>query len=834
MLVKILFLILLLFRISCFFTFSQYIVKGRIVDTTTLQPISFANISIKESLYGTISDVDGNFSISLKSLPVQIQISFVGYETKIFSIDKLPEKNIIITLKPQTFVLPELTVKAGENPAHRIIRKALEMRNINNPEQVQTFRFTSYNKLYFTIDKKSIIYNYDTLKVNKTKANKYNSMYDDTLSKISSKIDSFFNKSHLFLSESVTRRYFQKPDKNKEIVLYTKTSGIKLPYFIMLSTQFQSFTFYNDFVTIFDKKYLNPVSEQAIKRYFYEINDTLINENGDSIFVISFRPLKNTLFDGLKGAMHINTNRYAIQTIIAEPAKAESNFSVKIQQFYSFVNSQQWFPTQLNTDIKISFLELNERNDTLRLNDSNIVIVKKTIPLVGVGKSYIDSISINPTLPLKIFNEVSIELKNNAHTVHDTTWNDYRTEAFGEIEKNTYRIVDSIGESINLDKLLLFFEYFLSGYVPIKFLNIGIINIFDYNRFEGFRMNLDLKTNENISKFWSVGGYVGYGFYDKEIKYGGSFNLTPFSKSEFLWTIAHKNDVKETGSFSFFEDKNILSNESLSRIYINLMDYITQYKTSVVFRTFKYFKNQLSITKNNLYLSPANWFYSNDSLISVINYNEAILSIKFLYKEQFFQTLKNRYSLGSKYPSFYFNVNFGKIESTSSNYLKSEIKFVAPISWGLYGNSSIAFIGGYTQTNLPLPLLYNGKGTKFMDISIYAEHTFTTMKVNEFFYHQFLFCFIKHDFGKVLFQIGKFKPGLIIHQNMAIGDLRQSEYYKQNTTKKLYTESGIQFYNLFSQQFNSFGIGIFYRYGNYSLPKIRDNLALKITISYSL
>lgn len=824
----------LFFQFSIVFLKAQQQIKGHILDAKTKQPISFANITIKDSLYGTISDVDGFFTIKIKYLPCKIQVSFVGYETKIISLDKYFDKPIQIFLYPQTFLLPELTIKASENPAHRIIRKAIEMRQINNPEQVQSFKYTSYNKLVFSIDKKSIVYVYDTIKVVPSKAQKFRLVENDSTIRntISYEIDSFFNKSYLFLSESVTRRYFKSPDKNKELILYTRTSGIKQPYFIMLATQFQSFSFYNDFVTILDKKYLNPVSKQAIGRYYYEIKDTLINEIGDSIFVISFRPLKNTLFDGLKGLMHINTNQYAIQTIQAEPVKTEPMYQIKIQQLYSFVHSKQWFPTQLNTDIKINNLQIQDRNDTLRINDSNIVVIKKTIPLIGIGKSYIDSIEIDVDISPKIFNQVTIEVQKNAHIVPDTIWNDYRAETFGEIEKNTYRTIDSIGQSIKLDRFLLFFEYFLRGNIPIKFVNLGINNLFDFNRFEGFRLNLDLKTNEKVSKYWTLGGYIGYSFKDEQYKYGSSFSLKPFIYSDFLWSISYKNDVRETGYFSFFEEKSLLGNENLRRIYINLMDYHTQYKTHLIVRAFKYFKNKISITKNSLFLNPTNWFYFNDSLISAVNYNEASWSIKFLYKEQFFQTLMGRYSLGSKYPTLYVNVHTGTIGFSSSSYFKSEFKCQVPISMGLNGKTTIAIIGGYTPNNIPLPLLYNGKGTKFMDLSIYADHSFTTMQVNEFFYHKFLFSFLKHDFGKILFQVGKFKPGLALHHNMAIGNLRQSEFYRAKTTNKLYTESGIQLYNLFSQSFNSFGIGIFYRYGHYSLGKLKDNVALKLTISY--
>ncbi|MCX7861537.1 MAG: DUF5686 and carboxypeptidase regulatory-like domain-containing protein [Bacteroidales bacterium] len=833
---SILFLHSILFFLS---SFSQHIISGKILDKKTREPIPFANIIVKNSSYGTVSDIDGNFTLTVPQLPVSLQVSYIGFET--CSIEVLHQtKQLQITLTPTTIQLPEIIIKPTENPALRIIRKVIEMRNRNNPEQLNSFQYIAYNKLYFTIDRKNIIFTIDTIRTKKNIHRNYPIFTDSIYHSIRQKnytsayVDSFFNQSYLFLSESVSKRYFQYPDQNKEIILSTRTSGLQQPYFVLLATQFQSFSFYNDFVTILDKKYLNPLSPLAIGRYFYEISDTILTQHNDTIFVIQFRPLKHTLFDGLSGTVHIHTRHYAIQAIKAEPAAIQPLFYVRIQQLYSFIDSIQWFPVQLNTDIKYKTLLLTDKNDTLRINDTSFVVISKSIPLVGIGKSYIDSITINTHIPKKTFNNVTIELLKHAHKTNDTVWTKYRKESFGKIETNTYKIIDSIGKEIKLDKKIQSLEYLLSGYIPYKFIHLGIYNLFDFNRFEGFRINADLLTNDQISSYFSIGGFLGYAFRDKQTKFGIRANMKPNLYNDFQFNLASIFDTRETGSFQFFDDKSVLNNESFRRIYINRMDYRMQYNANVIFRTFQYLKSIIQFSTNTLYLSEQNWFSYNNNIHTHLQYQELWFGSKFLYKEKFFQTLKGRYSLGSSYPSVFLNLHFGQLKTYKQYYFKSECKIKIPIHWGIAGKSQITFLAGYTPSNLPLPLVYNGKGTKFLNFMIYSENTFATMQVNEFFYHSFAYNFIQHDFGHILFKIGKFKPGLILHHNIAIGNLRQNIYFNANTTHKPYTECGIQCYSLFRQSFNSFGIAIFYRYGYYKLNTLSDNLAFKISISYSL
>ena len=50
-------------------------------------------------------------------------------------------------MQSSTFNLTEAVVVAGENPAHRIIKKVVKNRDQNNPEKMQSFQCITYNKV---------------------------------------------------------------------------------------------------------------------------------------------------------------------------------------------------------------------------------------------------------------------------------------------------------------------------------------------------------------------------------------------------------------------------------------------------------------------------------------------------------------------------------------------------------------------------------------------------------------------------------------------------------------------------------------------------------------
>ncbi|MFA4853064.1 MAG: DUF5686 family protein, partial [Bacteroidales bacterium] len=254
-------------------------ISGKVIDPQTKEPLAFVNILVNKDNQVSQTDIDGIFRITFKTTIDSLQFSYVGYETYVYKVLN-KTKNLIIELKKKQFLLNEVVIFPGENPAHRIINKVIENRDKNNPEKMNSFSYTSYNKMIFTIpmdslDKDTIRNDSDFIKVKK-----------------------ILKKQYLFLMESVTERKFMYPDKNNEKLVASKISGLKDPLLSLLFSQVQSFSFYNEIFHLLDKNYLNPISKGSPNKYFFLLEDTLYQGN-DSVYIISYKPHRNQNFDGL-------------------------------------------------------------------------------------------------------------------------------------------------------------------------------------------------------------------------------------------------------------------------------------------------------------------------------------------------------------------------------------------------------------------------------------------------------------------------------------------------------------------------------------------------------
>ncbi|KAB1064294.1 DUF4139 domain-containing protein [Salibacter halophilus] len=91
-------------------------IRGKVIDSETLEPVPFANIIIKQKgvqVSGTSSDFDGNFSLrDLKSERYTLEATFVGYKPLRKEIVVVPEEvsNIVIKLDQNLESLKEFEV----------------------------------------------------------------------------------------------------------------------------------------------------------------------------------------------------------------------------------------------------------------------------------------------------------------------------------------------------------------------------------------------------------------------------------------------------------------------------------------------------------------------------------------------------------------------------------------------------------------------------------------------------------------------------------------------------------------------------------------------------
>lgn len=81
-------------------------VKGRIVDATG-EPVIGANVTVKGTTNGCVTDFDGNFTLS--DAKGTLVVSFIGYQTQEIEV-KGNERNLQIILKEDTELLDEVVV----------------------------------------------------------------------------------------------------------------------------------------------------------------------------------------------------------------------------------------------------------------------------------------------------------------------------------------------------------------------------------------------------------------------------------------------------------------------------------------------------------------------------------------------------------------------------------------------------------------------------------------------------------------------------------------------------------------------------------------------------
>jgi len=104
-------------------------IKGKVVDTSDNEPISYTNIGLEGTLFGTASDADGNFELKIPEdyVTKNIYFSAVGYQNRQFPVKDLFDKEFnVIKLVPQSYDVGNVDVEAQNMVLIRILRMASE------------------------------------------------------------------------------------------------------------------------------------------------------------------------------------------------------------------------------------------------------------------------------------------------------------------------------------------------------------------------------------------------------------------------------------------------------------------------------------------------------------------------------------------------------------------------------------------------------------------------------------------------------------------------------------------------------------------------------------
>ena len=775
-----------------FFSFNigtQSLKKFKLIDEDTGNVIPFANVLFNDtSNKGTATDIDGVFFMN--SDVEKITISYVGYETKTVSVQNI--KNNTITLKQTISELDEVVID-GENPAHRIIRNVVANRDLNNPENLNSFTYKSYDKIVVDID--------DSKPMN-------DSLKD---------VQTFLKESYFFITETIAKHKYLKPRFTEDSVIATRTSGLKDPNFAILANAFQPFSFYNEHIELFETPYLNPISKGSTRKYKFRLKEEYLKDK-DTVFVISFEPKANRNFEGLKGLLYINSNNYAVESVDASTFNS-GKIDFTIQQKYKFINNQYWFPEQLN------FV---------------IILGQGFGSFKYVGKSYLSEIAPNAALEKKDFPFVSLTLPKNVGGRDSKYWDDYRKDALDKRELRTYKLIDSIGDAINLDKFLKIPQKLFEGKYPLKYFDIDLLNIVRFNKYEGTRLGVGFFTNDDILKNVSLGAFAGYGFKDNAWKYGGELQVDVPGKKDISLSLKYENSIREVGTYS----GNKINNPFVSRNFIaSQMDAIESYSIRTdmkLLRNINWFLGFNTAEITPLYNYQ---FVQNNS--AVINYNNSEVNIGIGYhvNEKLINSFGTTTRLANDAPVLNLIYSRGLEGTFDADFNYNKLRFTLDHSFitkGI-GRTTYRLDLGYIDSALPYGLLFTGEGTLDRQIPFVVKHYFQTVTPYEFLSDRYAHLFTTHNFGRLFNNKGYLQPNVLLYNNFGIGSLDNADYHQNiefKTKDHLFLETGLELQNIIKVPFQNLGyfgmgLGAFYRYGYHNLEKSSDNFAIKYSVGFT-
>ncbi len=785
---------LLIFLSFIFITVSSQTFNGKVIDAVTKNPVPFTNISFGDGKTGTISDLNGEFKASFTELKNPIIFSCVGYKKKKTDIVSLMESPVI-ELEPEVIRLKSVDVYPGENPALTIMKKVVKNKDRNNPDLTTDYSCILYHKLNFTYDIPDTV--------------------DLTTNPELKNLKQFSDNSYLLLMESVSEKKHLKPDKTNERLISGRVSGFKDPALSYLTAQLQPFTFYSKYIRLLDMEYLNPVSDQGLKFYTFILTDTLINLKNDTIFYIKFMPKKGKNFNGLEGALHIHQPDWAIKTVSVESVSSDNSNILKIRQNYRLINDSVWFPFQMESNLTIKNIKTSKQKGI-------------SFPIVASGKSYVTAVNLNPKITARDFNNVTF--KDDMSSGNSVPMSDFRYSPLTHKDSVTYFLIDSIGRTKHLDKLITFQKAAVKGNIPWGIFDIDYRKFLDYNSYEGFKLGIGLWTNKRLSEYFSFGGYYTYAFKIDKSNFGAGFDVTPWKDPDTKFSFYYKDDVFATGTFSFLDAYKIRSPESFQRFLFETMDNTKEYTVNARFRFLKYFKAGLGFKYASITPQKEYRFAVSPDTVPPFDTKELSVKLKWINKETFSDTPYGRISNLSRWPKVWFNFTYGTGSNRESfTYQRYEAQVHQDIKLNPSNTSTIRIKAGLISGDTPLTLLYSSFGS-YKSIGLEIPYSMATMRLNEFAADRFAILNLKHQINLFQSKQIKFKPEIILTTNIGFGEGPSTVY----SFEKGYYESGIFFNNLFRQLVARYGFAVHYRYGPYHLSKEIDNWAFNIGIEFML
>ena len=738
-----------LFCFVSFVSFSQ--IKG-IVTNTNNKPLPSVNIFIENTFTGTTTNDEGSYELNITKLGDYVIVyQYLGYKTvkKPVSVDKLPF-TLDIQLSEEEISLNEVVINADENPADKIIRKAIDSRKANL-EKINAYKADFYSRGLIRIK------------------NAPEKIMGQELGDLGGGLDST-RSGIIYLSETISKIEFLRPDKLKEKISASKVAGNDSGFSFNTAVDVD-YNFYENTIEL-GNQIISPIANNAFGYYRYKLEGIFYDDKGNLINKIKVTPKRDNdpIFSGYVYIVENQWTFYALELdITGLQARIPAADIISLQQDFSYSEKEQiWAKISQTIDFKYG-----------------IFGIKGDGRFTYVYSNYV----FNPEMTKKDFGREILSFENEANKKDSTFWQGIRPvpltteETTDYVKKDSIQIVkdsktykDSVDVVNNKFKL----GNLISGYNysnTYKEWNAGInspVSAISFNTVQGWNANVGgyyRKSYDEFKRYLSIGGNLNYGFSDDRLRgtLSTTYKFNNISKA-FLsisgGVTTQQFNAEEPISkslntaFSLFEEKNYLKIYDRSYVEVShaeelfngfrLYSVLSYQRIKALFNTTDqvwYPKSDRVYTSNN----PLNETAYGIAPFETHNIVKLDIATRINFGQDYFSYPDSKFNISdSKYPTLYvgyekgmaasnsdYNFDQIKMRLTQDFTLQDKGKFEYNFKAGKFFNAdAIAFmdyhhfngnqthIGAGTYLNVFNNLPYYALSTNDSYLEFHAEHDF--------------------------------------------------------------------------------------------------------------
>ena len=701
----------------------QFVIKGKVTDRTTNQPLSFANIRIINSTIGSAANVAGEYEIKITQGTYKLIASFIGYYSDTLEVNVNQNiSDINFNLLQTKIDLQEIVINPGENPAIEIIRKAIEKRKIRN-QKIKSYEVEAYTK--------GLIRTTEDISAGDNSIGVGLGGSDTTELIISG------------ILENHSRNYFEQPDQFKSVILARKQSANFPPTINTLTGGRLIQNFYDEDVNFLGRDLPGPISDNALQYYYFYIENVLA-QNNKKVYQIHIEP-DNSADPGFAGKIFITDSTFDLVKV-----DLILNRAANTGNLFDTVNIYQQF---------------DEYDNIIMPVDYRLFVKANILGLVRFGfelNTIMFNYKINNTLPENIFNKAIVTVIPEADNVDSSYWKNTQTIPNTVEEQFAYNRIDSLE---NVPKNFLDDFSFLNTRIGLS-KNISTsapLGMYHFSRVEGHALDFGIFVDDAFNRRLNSSLKLSYGFSDKKFKqdFSAGYLLGKYR----TWEI----------KFNAFNKLNVLFEQSDN--YGELFSTLVTLISKDEFRDYYYskgfsvglegevlpilnmrvgFKNK---TDNNAYNTTDFSFFNRDKIYRPNPgiYESKINSLNIGFDIDFRDYIEDGYfrrrtSLGRSFVLF-----SGDVTYSNPDFLNSKLKFTTyEASMRVFlrtfksASMNLFVYGRSTDGATPYQDLYALPGN--IDI-VFNPHTFRTLNVNEIIGDRILTFSFTHDFRDELFRL---------------------------------------------------------------------------------